>query len=66
MVNDQVVAEGKLAATVASRFAVDEGSDVGMDRGSPVLKRTVGTSRYDAFDGKIERVILEVQPEKDP
>ena len=66
MVNDQVVAEGKLDATVASRFAVDEGSDVGMDRGSPVLKRAIGTLRYDAFDGKIERVILEVQPEKDP
>ena len=64
MMNDQLVAEGKLAATIASRFAVDEGSDVGMDRGSPVLKQVVGNKRYSAFNGQIKQVTLEVAPQK--
>ncbi len=60
----KVVAEGRLEATIASRFAIDEGTDIGMDRGSPVLQRCIGQSRYSAFDGTIKKITLQVYPEE--
>ena len=60
----KMVAEGRLEATIISRFAIDEGADVGMDRGSPVLQRSIGQSRYSAFDGTIKKITIQVYPEE--
>ena len=34
VVNDAAVATGRLKTTIASRFSIDEGTDIGMDRGA--------------------------------
>ena len=57
------VASGRLDATVASRFSIDEGADIGMDRGSAVTQRTIGGKRFSAFNGVIEKVTLQIEPE---
>ena len=46
-VNDAAVATGRLETTIASRFSIDEGTDIGMDRGAPVIKlsMTADTAR---------------------
>ncbi len=64
LVNGEVVDKGRLDATVASRFSIDEGADVGLDRGSPVTNRQIGDRRFSAYDGTIDKVTLEIYPEK--
>ena len=62
LLNDTEVASGRLDATVASRFSIDEGADIGMDRGSAVTQHTIGGKRFGAFNGVIEKVTLQIEP----
>ncbi|MFM7888841.1 MAG: hypothetical protein ACKPCM_19590 [Pseudanabaena sp.] len=36
-INDQQVAEGRIAKTVAARFGIDDTFDIGQDTGTPVV-----------------------------
>jgi arylsulfatase A-like enzyme len=57
-VNDKVVAEGRIDATVPLGFTADETLDVGMDMGTP------GADTYEGafpFTGKIEKVTFELK-----
>ena len=60
--NGEVVAEGRLEKTIASRFSIDEGADVGLDRGSAVTIKTIGPRRYSAYGGQIDKVTLQIYP----
>ncbi|MEL0314229.1 MAG: arylsulfatase [Halieaceae bacterium] len=62
-VNGEVVSSGRLEKTTPSRFSIDEGTDVGMDRGSPVIQRQLNERRYSAFNATINKVTLEIYPE---
>ena len=63
IVNDGAVATGRLETTIASRFSIDEGTDIGMDRGAPVIKRQLNDRRYSEINASINKVTLEVYPE---
>ena len=52
----------RLEQTVPSNYSIDEGADVGMDRGSPVLGRPLGEHRNSAYPGGLETVTIEVAP----
>jgi arylsulfatase len=56
----QPTAIAKLESSVASRFSIDEGADVGRDRGSPVLTRQITDVRQSPFSGEIKHVTIEV------
>ncbi|MEE2934466.1 MAG: hypothetical protein VYA84_00545 [Planctomycetota bacterium] len=58
---DQPTAVAKLDSSVPSRFSIDEGADVGRDRGSPVLTRQITDTRQSPFSGKIKYVTIEVE-----
>ncbi|MGB0596081.1 MAG: arylsulfatase [Rubripirellula sp.] len=58
---DQPTAIAKLDSSVASRFSIDEGADVGRDRGSPVLTRQITDVRQSPFSGEIKHVTIEVE-----
>ena len=60
--NGEVV-EGRMEKTIASRFSIDEGADVGLDRGSAVTVRTIGPRRYSAYGGQIDKVTIQIYPE---
>jgi len=60
--NGEVVAEGRMEKTIASRFSIDEGADVGLDRGSAVTIKTIGPRRYSAYGGQIDKVTLQIYP----
>lgn len=60
--NNEVVAENRLDKTIASRFSIDEGSDVGLDHGSAVTLRTIGPRRNSAHSGQIDKVTLQIYP----
>ena len=60
--NGEVVAEGRMDKTIASRFSIDEGADVGLDRGSAVTIKTIGPRRYSAYGGQIDKVTLQIYP----
>ena len=60
--NGDVVAEGRLEKTIASRFSIDEGADVGLDRGSAVTVKTIGPRRYSAYGGQIDKVSIQIYP----
>ena len=62
LVDDKVTSTGRVDATVGTRFSIDEGADVGMDRGSPVAQRVIGDQRFSAFNGTINKVTLEIYP----
>jgi len=62
-VNGEVVSSGRLEKTTPSRFSIDEGTDVGMDRGSPVIQRQLNDQRFSPFNGTINKVTLEIYPE---
>jgi arylsulfatase len=60
--NGAKIAEGRLERTVPVQFSIGEGLDIGMDGGSPV------DFTYElpfAFTGKIERVSIELKPERE-
>ena len=60
--NGEVVAEGRMEKTIASRFSIDEGADVGLDRGSAVTVKTIGPRRYSAYGGQIDKVTIQIYP----
>ena len=60
VVDDQVVAEGKIPKTQPFAFSADEGTDVGLDGETAVSNDyTPGASR---FTGKILKVTIDVKP----
>ena len=63
VVNDVAAASGRLETTIASRFSIDEGTDIGMDRGAPVIKRQLNDRRYSEINATINKVTLEILPE---
>ncbi len=63
LVDGKVTSTGRVDATVGTRFSIDEGADVGMDRGSPVAQRVIGDQRFSAFNGTINKVTLEIYPQ---
>jgi arylsulfatase len=63
LINGDKVAGGRLEKTVPARFSIDEGTDVGMDRGSPVIQRQLNDRRFSPFNGTINKVTLEIYPE---
>jgi len=63
VVNGGAAASGRLETTIASRFSIDEGTDIGMDRGAPVIKRQLNDRRYSEINVSINKVTLEVYPE---
>ena len=63
LVNDVLAATGRMDTTIASRFSIDEGTDIGMDRGAPVIKRQLNDRRYSEINATINKVTLEVFPE---
>lgn len=63
IVDDEAAATGRLETTIASRFSIDEGTDIGMDRGAPVIKRQLNDRRYSEINATINKVTLEVYPE---
>ncbi len=58
---DQPPASAKLDSSVASRFSIDEGADVGRDRGSPVLTRQITDVQQSPFTGRLKHVTIEVE-----
>ena len=62
-VNGERVAGGRLEKTVPARFSIDEGTDIGMDRGSPVIQRQLNERRFSPFNGTINKVRLEIYPD---
>jgi len=63
VVNGGAAASGRLETTIASRFSIDEGTDIGMDRGAPVIKRQLNDRRYSEINATINKVTLEILPE---
>ena len=52
-----------LKAVWRTRFLpIDEGADVGLDRGSAVTVRTIGPRRYSAYGGQIDKVTIQIYP----
>ena len=62
-VDGQKRASSRLERTVPSNYSIDEGADVGMDRGSPVLGRPLGQLRNSAYPGGLETITIEVEPQ---
>src|SRR5262249_18355343 len=60
--NGKKIAEGRLARTIPIQFSLGEGLDIGMDIGSPI------DFTYELpfkFTGKIEKVEIELKPERE-
>jgi arylsulfatase len=60
-VNGKQVAEGRIEHTNANVFSGDEGADVGVDEGTPVVEYA-----QNRFTGTIAKVTVEVSPAKAP
>jgi len=58
---DQKPATAKLDSTIASSFSIDEGADVGRDRGSPVLTRQINGVRQSPFTGHLKTVTIDLE-----
>ncbi len=58
--NGSKVAEGRIANTQANVFSVDDGADVGVDDGTPVVDG-IGEREQTRFSGKIDAVTVEVK-----
>lgn len=59
-VNDQKVAEGKIEQTQCCAFSADEGADVGLDEGTPVVEDYGIPTPY-RFTGSIHKVTIELR-----
>jgi arylsulfatase A-like enzyme len=59
-VNDEKVAEGRIANTQAGMFSADETADVGIDLGTPVVE-AIGSEARSRFTGRIPKVTVAVQ-----
>jgi arylsulfatase len=62
-VNGKPVAEGRVDKTQPNIFSADETADVGIDNQTPVAEG-IGIGAETRFTGKINKVVLEVQPMK--
>ena len=62
-VNDQKVAEGKIKHTQCCVFSADEGADVGLDEGTPVIENYGIPAPY-RFNGTIKQVTVDLQDMK--
>ncbi len=60
-VNDEKVAEGKIARTQAMSFSADEGADVGEDGETPVVE-DYGLAAPYRFTGQIAKVTVALKP----
>ena len=58
-VNGQQVAEGRIDKTTPFLFSADETADVGVDDATPVTEAY--QERHNEFNGKIEKVTVEVE-----
>jgi len=58
-VNGKKLAEGRIERTEAYAFSADEGTDVGVDEGTPVTEDYSG--RDNKFTGKIHKVTVELK-----
>jgi arylsulfatase len=59
-VNDEKVAEGRIAHTQAGIFSADETADVGIDLGTPVVE-AIGAEAKSRFTGRIPKITVEVK-----
>ncbi len=59
-VNNQKVAEGRIAHTQAGIFSADETADVGIDLGTPVVE-AIGSEAKSRFTGRIPKVTVQVK-----
>ncbi len=59
-VNDEKVAEGRIAHTQAGIFSADETADVGIDLGTPVVE-AIGAEAKSRFNGKIPKITVQVR-----
>jgi arylsulfatase len=59
-VNDEKVAEGRIANTQAGMFSADETADVGIDLGTPVVE-AIGSEARSRFTGRIPKVTVTVK-----
>jgi arylsulfatase A-like enzyme len=59
-VNNEKVAEGRIAHTQAGIFSADETADVGIDLGTPVVE-AIGAEAKSRFNGKIPKITVEVR-----
>jgi arylsulfatase len=59
-VNDEKVAEGRIANTQAGMFSADETADVGIDLGTPVVE-AIGSEARSRFTGRIPKVTVKVK-----
>ena len=59
-INDNKVAEGKLAHTQAGIFSADETADVGIDLGTPVVE-VIGCEAKSKFTGSIPKITIDVK-----
>jgi len=59
-VNDEKVAEGRIANTQAGIFSADETADIGIDLGTPVVE-AIGSEARSRFNGKIPKVTVQVR-----
>jgi len=59
-VNDEKVAEGRIANTQAGIFSADETADIGIDLGTPVVE-AIGSEAKSRFNGKIPKVTVQVR-----
>jgi arylsulfatase len=62
-VNGQKVGEGRIEHTQCCIFSADEGTDVGVDDGTPVSEDYVA-GEASKFSGKIAKVTIELKPGK--
>ncbi len=62
-VNDEKLAEGRIEKTQPNAFSIDDGADVGIDLGTPVVEAFGSDSSATRFTGRIEQVTVEVKPD---
>jgi arylsulfatase len=62
LVNGQKVAEGRIEHTQCCFFSADEGTDVGMDEGTPVSEDY--KQQDNKFTGTIQKVTIELKEMK--
>lgn len=62
-VNDQKVAEGNIKHTQCCAFSADEGADVGLDEGTPVIENYGIPAPY-RFNGTIKQITVDLQDMK--
>ncbi len=55
--------EFQVEKTIPARISLDEGTDVGMNLGFPVIIRQLKNLRFSEFNATINTVTLEIYPE---